>query len=64
MKYILTAVNQALFTPILLLAISLGASGCSDSATVNPEVELASLTVTLAPCNQLSAVEPPSTVST
>ncbi|GKS63444.1 hypothetical protein YTPLAS72_07480 [Nitrospira sp.] len=46
MKYILTAVNQALFTPILLLAISLGASGCSDSATVNPEVELASLTVT------------------
>ncbi len=46
MKHVLTAVNQALFAPILLLAISLGASGCADSATVNPEVELVRLTVT------------------
>ncbi len=46
MKHTLTAVSQTLFTPILLLAIGFGASGCSDSATVNPEVELVSLTVT------------------
>ncbi|OQW34917.1 MAG: hypothetical protein A4E19_17065 [Nitrospira sp. SG-bin1] len=34
------------FVVLSLLAIALGPYGCSDSATVNPEVELASLTVT------------------
>ncbi len=46
MKYIFTPVIQAHLATVLLIAISMGAYGCADSATVNPVVELASLTVT------------------
>ena len=46
MKHIFTSVIQAHLATVLLAAIGLGAFGCADSATVNPVVELASLTVT------------------
>jgi hypothetical protein len=46
MKHIFTSVAQAHLATVLLVTISLGAYGCADTATVNPEVELASLTVT------------------
>lgn len=46
MKHIFTSVIQAHLATVLLIAISVGAYGCADSATVNPVVELASLTVT------------------
>jgi hypothetical protein len=46
MKHIFTSVTQAHLATILLAAIGLGAYGCADSATVNPAVELASLTIT------------------
>ncbi|MDH5740971.1 MAG: cadherin-like beta sandwich domain-containing protein, partial [Nitrospira sp.] len=46
MKHIFTSVAQAHLATVLLVTISVGAYGCADSATVNPAVELASLTVT------------------
>lgn len=46
MKYIRTAIVQAHLATVLLAVVGLGASGCADSATVNPVAELASLTVT------------------
>ncbi len=46
MKHIFTSVTQAHLATVLLVTISMGAYGCADSATVNPVVELASLTVT------------------
>ncbi len=46
MKHIFASVAQAHLATVLLVAISVGAYGCADSATVNPVVELASLTVT------------------
>lgn len=44
MKHALTIAHQSLVV-LLLMTIGLGASGCGDSATINPEVELGSLTV-------------------
>ncbi len=46
MKHIFTSVAQAHLATVLLVTISVAAYGCADSATVNPEVELASLTIT------------------
>ncbi|MDH4084284.1 MAG: cadherin-like beta sandwich domain-containing protein [Nitrospira sp.] len=46
MKHIFTSVAQAHLATVLLVTISVGAYGCADSATVNPAVELASLTIT------------------
>lgn len=45
MKQTLAIAHQPLVA-LLLMTIGLGASGCGDSASINPEVELASLTVT------------------
>ncbi|MDH4242282.1 MAG: cadherin-like beta sandwich domain-containing protein [Nitrospira sp.] len=46
MKHILTAVAQAHLATVLLAAIGFGTYGCADTASVNPVVELASLTIT------------------
>jgi len=46
MKLIFTSVAQAHLATVLLVTISVATYGCADSATVNPEVELASLTIT------------------
>ena len=45
MKHIFTAIGQYLAAALFVTAI-FGAHGCSDSGTVNPVVELVSLTVT------------------
>ena len=45
MKHILTTISQYL-AATLLVALCLSAFGCADTASVNPVVELASLTVT------------------
>ena len=45
MKHFLT-VTRPYAAVAFLVAIGMGAYGCADSATVNPAVELASLTVT------------------
>lgn len=45
MKHFLTVARQCTAVAFLV-ATSLGAFGCADSATVNPAVELASLTIT------------------
>ncbi|MBX3303647.1 MAG: cadherin-like beta sandwich domain-containing protein [Nitrospira sp.] len=46
MKHIHTTIAQAHLATVLLAAISLGTYGCADTASVNPVVELASLTIT------------------
>ncbi len=44
MKYPLAVVHQSLVA-LLLMPIGFGASSCGDSASINPEVELGSLTI-------------------
>jgi len=44
MKHAPTIAHQS-FTALLLVAIGISVSGCGDSASINPEVELGSLTI-------------------